>query len=300
MLALPRNAEDVISVADWLELVALESGDQNASSGDLINALQIPLGKKKAQEISLEVLLEIEDRIKGADKAYPFEIRGSNILQAKQNLKEYVAYIFCLLLSYFGWIQKKKAPNNPRLLFEDLASVAAKQYIQGEVIKFGTSRRNSGVSGFGEAIQLLCLQLGEGQGLRPNQTLSKQDDHVDLVVWKGFDDGRESKLILFGQCATGENWTGKVTELQPDPFWDHWMLEPKVSPLGRSFYIPHRVPYREEWIYHARYAGILFDRCRVAYWSWRDNDSVLSDSRFIDWCIFTFPVLKKCFSKVAC
>jgi hypothetical protein len=67
------------------------------------------------------VLLEIESRAKGADVAYPFEIVGSSVLQTKGNLKAHVAYIFCLLLSYFGWKSKKKAPVNPRLLFEKLS-----------------------------------------------------------------------------------------------------------------------------------------------------------------------------------
>ena len=295
MPELPRTLEDVISLADWLELVALESGDSNASSGDLTNAVQIPLGKVKAEELSLEVLIELEDRVKAADNAYPFQIRSSSVLETKDNLREYIPYIFCLLLSYFGWKQVKHAPINPRLLFEDLACMAAKQYVQGEVIQFGTSRRDSGVSAFSEAINSLCKAFGEGQGLRPNKTLHKQDDHVDLVAWKNFKDGRESKLVLFGQCATGDNWTKKVSELQPDSFWDHWMLESKVSPLGRSFYIPHRVPYREEWVYYARYSGILFDRCRVAYWAKEDSNRVLSDSRFIDWCLLTYPVLEnKC------
>lgn len=295
MLELPRNPQDIISLADWLELFALKSGDQNASAGDLINAVQIPLGKERAKESSLEVLLELENRAKGADVAYPFEIVGGGVLQAKQDLKAHVAYIFCLLLSYFGWKLKKGASINPRLLFEDLASLAARQFIQGDVIKFGTSRYKSGVSGFKTAIQLICSKLGEGQTLRPHKTLRKKDDHVDLVAWKGFSDGRESKLILFGQCATGEDWADKISEMQPDHFWDHWMIESKSSPLGRSFYIPHRITYREEWLYTARYAGILFDRCRVAYWVWPDNSSVLSDLRFTRWCTSIFPPLKSKF-----
>lgn len=144
----------------------------------------------------------------------------------------------------------------------------------------------------GDKITLLCRNLGEGQGLRTKKTLNKKDDHVDLVGWKDFKDRHESKFILFGQCATGEDWPSKVCELQPYPFCGHWMIESMVSPLGRSFYIPHRIPYREEWIHHARNAGILFDRCRVAYWAWKDNNSILNDSRFIDWCISTYPILR--------
>jgi hypothetical protein len=292
MLELPRDFQEVIALADWLELLALQSGDKNASLGDLLSALQIPLGREEAKTLTFEVMSEIEDRIKATGDAYPFSLLGSSVLQIKKdNLNEYVAYIFCLLLSYFGWKPVKNTPINPRLLFEDLACIAAKQYLQGDVLQFGTGRYNSSnVSTFGQLVTELCKKLGEGQGLGTKKTLNKKDDHVDLVAWKDFKDGRESKLILFGQCATGENWDSKVNELNPDAFCGNWMIKPMVSSLGRSFYVPHRIS-GELWTYHARNAGILFDRCRVAYWAWTDNNSVLKDPRFVDWCISTYHEL---------
>jgi hypothetical protein len=113
------------------------------------------------------------------------------------------------------------------------------------------------------------------------------------VAWRGFHDNRESKLVIFGQCATGQDWPEKVSELQPEAFWDHWMLVSQVSPLERSFFIPHRVRDEgegETWRYYARYAGILFDRCRVAYWAWTDNSAVLNDTRYLSYCESVFPV----------
>jgi hypothetical protein len=295
MLELPRDSQEVIALADWLELLALESGDGNSSAGDLVNALQIAVGSERAEQLSLEVFFEMEERVEATGDAYPFHLHRGGVLQAKGEPRRYIAYIFCLFLSYFGWQQGNGAQVNPRLLFEDLACVAAKQYIQGDVFKFGTSRRSAGVSAFREAVNELCRNLGEGQGLRPDRTLRKKDDHVDLVAWRGFRDDRESKLILFGQCATGENWRSKVSELQPEAFWDHWMLMSKVSPLERSFFIPHRIPDEgdgENWRYYARYAGILFDRCRVAYCVWTDNEAVLDDPRYLQWCQSVFPVFR--------
>lgn len=295
MFKLPINCEDIIALADWLELFALGSGDGNSSAGDVFNALQIAVGKDKARVLSLEVMAEIEERVKATNDAYPFELRYNRVLQSKDRLTDYTAYIFCLLLSYFGWEQVRGAPIDPRLLFESLSCVAAKQYFQGEVCLFGTSRRSAGVMAFRDAVDLLSRRLGEGQGIRPGCTLHKKDDHVDLVVWRHFQDRRESKLVIFGQCATGRNWPDKISELQPDAFWNHWMLEGQVSPLGRSFFIPHRIPEqgdRESWKYNARYAGIMFDRCRVAYWAWTGNDEVLGDSRYFEWCRLVFPALR--------
>jgi len=252
------------------------------------------VGKAKAERLSLEVITEIEERVRATSGAYPFELRHSRVLQARDELKDYTAYIFCLLLSYFGWEQVRGAPINPRLLFENLSCVAAKQYFHGEVCQFGTSRDDE-ISTFSDAVNQLCKRLGEGGGIRPTHTLHKKDDHVDLVVWRHFEDGRENKLVFFGQCASGENWKAKLNELQPDAFWEHWMIESKRSPLGRSFFIPHRISDQdngEGWKYYASYArGILFDRCRVAYWAWIGNDEVLSESRYFEWCESVFPAL---------
>lgn len=290
MLELPEDCTDPIALADWLELFALKSPGQNASGGDLISALQIPFDQDKAQEMSLLVIAEIEERIRATGEAYPFELIRGRMIQAKGHLGKYAAYLFCLFLSYFKWRQEKKAPINPWLLFEDLACVAARQYVQGEVLQFGTSRKK-GIAAFSDAVKTLTIKLGEGGGFRDQLSLSKKDDHVDLVAWKDFKDDRTSKFILFGQCAAGANWEGKLGELDPQAFWKQWMVDGEVSPLTKSFYVPHRIS-EERWDYCGRYAGILFDRCRVAYWAWSNNDAVLHESRYITWCrsVFEFEV----------
>lgn len=290
-LELPLDL-NIIALADWLELKALVAGDRNASAGDLQNALRIVLGFSQAEELTVETFFELEARLEASSEAYPFNMEKSRILQTKSTVNRYAAYIFCLCLSYFGWKQEKGEKINPRLLFEELSCIAAKQYLQGEVYQFGTSRRESGISSFRDAVNELCIILGEGSGIRPVNVLNKKDDHVDLVAWRDFRDRRESKLILFGQCASGYDWEEKVSELQPDKFWSHWMKDSEVSPLGRSFFIPHRIAYEdgEKWRYITRYAGIIFDRCRIAYWAWMDNDRVVSDSRYMKWCNSILPI----------
>ena len=293
-MELPKSLEDVIALADWLELLALQSADGNSSIGDLRDALQLPLGGKRADELARDTLIEIEDRVYAAEGAYPFELQGGDVLATKVRLSEYAAYIFCLFISYFGWQPEKGDSLNPRLLFEELACVAARQYLQGTVFQFGTSRRLTGPAGFRDTLEQLCHELGEGFGVRPSRTLHKQDDHVDLVAWRDFPDKRQSRLVVFGQCATGADWKEKISELQPKAFWDHWMKEALVSPLARSFFIPHRISDegdRENWMYCARHGGILFDRCRVAYWAWTDNSAIQEDGRFLEWCTTTFPHL---------
>jgi hypothetical protein len=101
------------------------------------------------------------------------------------------------------------------------------------------------------------------------------------------------KLILFGQCAGGEYWENKTFEMQPDKFWANWMLDSQISPLVRTFYVPHRINCEEldYWTITVRDAGILFDRCRVAYWAFQDNARVVTDARYYAWCRSIFPSL---------
>lgn len=288
MLPLPTDMEDALLLADWLELVALSSGDLNSSAGDLRNALQLAGFGKAAERFSLDALLEIEDRSRSTGLAYPFTTDNPSVIQAKGSLSDYTPYIFCLCLSYFGW-KSTKSEVNPWYVFEDLAASAARSYVQGNAFQFGARMgyKRGQAKPFKQALVELCQELGEG-GFRQQRTFNKKDDRVDLVAWRDFSDKRRSKLVIFGQCASGRNWKDKLPSLQPDVFWDQWMSEGKVSPLIRSFYIPFRVP-SEEWDIHARSGGILFDRCRIAALAhgadWYDPSAVLA------WCRTVFPPL---------
>ena len=75
-------------------------------------------------------------------------------------------------------------------------------------------------------------------------------------------DGGE--LSGFGQCATGDDWPDKVFELQPKKWCALWMKDPACIDPFSSLFIPHR-PSEEKWLTGAHYAGVLFDRCRIAW-----------------------------------
>ncbi len=287
--ALPAESTNYIKLADWLELTAFTSGDRNASKGDLESALITasvvdPSRHELVEAMCLEVFRELEERRVGAGDAYPFDIDGS-VLKLNSGKNDRVAYMFCLCLSYFRWSTKRnwEITVNPWLLFEELAASAAKEFINGSVYRFGTSRSGTrkAMTGFKNTINELTTLVGEGESFRNQTTLDKKDDKVDLVAWKDFADRKSSKLIMFGQCAGGENFETKLSEVNPDAFWKQWMSLSAVSPHLRSFYIPHRIP-QIKWDYQGRYGGIIFDRCRVAYWAYKDTQ-VQSDTRYSQW-----------------
>lgn len=263
-ISFPTDTYDPAALADWLELSACAADDRETSAGDLERRLNL-LNHGRPEEAVGNTLTEIDRRKKAAGAAYPFERSASGSAVMKRNdSNECVAYLFCLLLSYLGW-RAKRGTVNPWLLFEELSCHAARNYL-GEALLFGTSCREGHGSGkvFESRINELCRHLGEGEGFNGGPTFNAQDSHLDVVAWRSFPDGKTSKVVMFGQCASGANWTNKLNELQPQPFWKNWISGHDVSPLLRSFFMPHRIFAPEEWDNRARWGGVLFDRCRIA------------------------------------
>jgi len=286
----PSDVTDTSGLADWLELVSLVADDNNSSRGDLEQVVRRsgvydaygPLADEKIDAFCLEVFYILENRRNVLAVSYPFEIKGGLIKARKTPKPDQIPYIYCLCLSYFGG--KKRKGLDPRLLFEELASYAAAAYVDGECFIFGTSRTRNGRAtlGFKKGVSELCKFLGEGSDFRDQPGLGKKDDKVDLVAVKHFSDRASSKLIVFGQCATGNNWTTKTTEMQPAAFCGHWMQSNMVSEMLRSIFIPHLVK-SSEWDYYARRAGLVFDRTRISYWASRHKKFGPNASKFSKW-----------------
>ncbi len=208
---------------------------------------------------------EIDERALACRDAYPFRVE-QNTVEGRSDARDDV-YTFLLLLSYFG---KGCGPRRsfPERLFEAICAQAASSYLGGTTslassFVFGFPRR-VGPAGFRKALDKLCRLMGEGQGARDRPRSQQQKDaKLDIVVWKDFDDGLPGKLIGFGQCATGENWPSKRTELIPDTWCHYWMKDPPLVPIQRLFFVPHRID-RDDWDLTNMEAGITFDRCRIA------------------------------------
>jgi hypothetical protein len=274
----------VEELADWVEMRTFRDLDGNGSHVDLLTALRISstadaLAEEESEypaepggdpyEAAVEnAFTEIEDRFRacGAESgAYPFALEPDYIAKIKDTSSS--VYTFLLLLSRFGDRAGLK-PNKAAKLFEEVCARAAEAYLGGAHDKvksraFGFPRRYL-PGGFKPALQLLCDELQEGLGPRERSGLSDQKDaKLDIVAWRDFGDGRQGKLIAFGQCATGKNWNDKLSELQPADWCGYWLQDrPAVQPV-RMFFVPHRVS-RSNWLRSCVFGGIFFDRCRIA------------------------------------
>lgn len=284
-LSLPDRPTNELKLADWLELYALRSDDGNSSMGDLERALNRATVFNPGDQVALEskcvaVLNELQRRLKSANLAYPFEIDGT-LLRLKAGPENFVAYVFCLCLSYFGWENKKGRKLFPDRLFEELSSIAAKSFVGDNSVKFGFPRREL-PKGFAQAVDKLCHLVGECAGFNHQPLKSVKDYGLDVVAWRDFPDGSSSKLILFGQCATGLE-KNKEVELQPEVFCKNWLLAQPISPLIKAYFTPHRIE-STDWANLGRRAGIIFDRCRIAYLS-HGTESLLKSNSYIEWAV---------------
>lgn len=283
----PLSVTDPIEdLADWLEIRTFRDRDGNCSHVDLLKALHISgtadalneedetgeaqISGGEPYEAAVEsAFTEIEDRFNACGAVcgmYPFVLEEDYIALAKDTRNS--VYTFLLLLSRYGQRIGSKSAKDGAKLFEEVCAKAAEEYLGGAHIAiksfvFGFPRRGL-PAGFKKALQKLCDELQEGGGPRdrPNSP-NQKDAGLDIVAWRNFDDARPGKLITFGQCATGNNWNEKLSDLQPYNWCEFWMRDrPAVTPV-RMFFVPHRVS-QKNWLLSSFSGGILFDRCRIA------------------------------------
>lgn len=296
MLPLPSETKKLDKLADWLELLALSSIDKDSSYGDLSSTLRRSatyeqdeeyLGQNLSQDHQIDemcgqVFLELNNRLNSAQDSYPFEVSATSIkLKSNKTWENFPAYVFCLCLSYFGGVEVQEN-NNPQILFEKISQYAAESFMgsernaKGYAFRLGHPRDEL-PSSFSEAIDIICNLLLEGQGYRRSKKgkIKPKDDGVDIIAWRETTDNLSSKIIMFGQCASNQSlkeWERKLGDLKPKEFCEEWMIEVPESQLIKSFFVPHRPDY-DRWSYIARRGGVIFDRCRIAYWAHEQPNS---------------------------
>jgi hypothetical protein len=267
-LDVPPATDDPVTHADWLELRALTLADSSASHADIVAELRrtgsveavdaeldahhpggggpdedadaVDEGSETSQAIADAVFAELEDRVSSAVESYPFAV-DTDTVSAREDAARSL-YVFLLCLSWFGG--EEAAGVKPRQLFEDISAAVAGAYFGPStltsVCQFGFPRRIE-PEGFRDALNSLCARIGEGlrsrEGIRI--TRDQKDATLDLIVWKGFPDGRPGSLMGFGQCATGANWREKTSEMNPDVFSAMWCEQPFVSKPTRLSRFPH-------------------------------------------------------------
>ena len=195
---------------------------------------------------------------------YPFVLNGA--LEAKPGATSTV-YTFLTAVTSVGW-RNEAPPERAASLFELVSAAALVWYLGGPTVvqsyDFGFPRRSE-PKAFYDAVQELCQKMGEGLGcsVPKPQTAHIKDAKLDLVAWIPFGDGRSNQLSVFGQCATGANWQGKINELQPIEFCKRWLLEQPAMNPALAFFVPRQIEERHWPEAAVSDRRILFDRLRI-------------------------------------
>ena len=276
MLPLPSQSQDPSYLADWLEMNVLVGKAGQASLDDLRTALKASSSGQslnatpEERAIQLESIIasvssELASRLSLAGNAYPFRLRSSSLERKNSRPGRWRStYAFCLFLSYIPWGKRKIVGHFPERTFEEISCLAAERYLGGKSIRFGWPRVPSRLPReFGKAVNELSKRVGEGMEYKPSgATGGEKDGGLDVVAWRTVDK-RSGKLLLFGACATGEDWSDKLTELQPMEFCDLYFKD-NVSPYPAKVFFTPKIVSPHLWQTYSKRAGLIFDRCRVS------------------------------------
>ncbi|WP_116109351.1 hypothetical protein [Lewinella sp. IMCC34191] len=214
-----------------------------------------------------DVFSHLSDRVKYSYNNYPFRFNRSSIeIDQIESSSDYL-YVFLLLATRLNMGNDRVHGGvDGTLLFEFICSHAIKQFFgdNAQSFLFGTGAPGN----FAAKVTELIHELGEG-GAFKNANINpptKNDDGIDVVVWKDFADNKEGKLIGFGQCKTGTTWRDKIHKLKPADFCMNWFKHsPVVQPIAIVFLTD--TLYEDQNFITDQRGFLVFNRFRVMEYS---------------------------------
>ncbi len=279
---------DLYGLLDFLEDTAANSSSIDEETGEELDESILESQRDRLVDVVFDEL-QYRERILG--KSYPFSINTDHLRIERvpdvSSVPGRTVYVFCLLVSA---IREKKiqSPDLTKIvrcripnLFQICACLAAGGYIAGDVASFGFPRLEG--TDFLSALRDTYRRFGAGTvktAIPSGFPASTKDGGIDVIAWKHHPDRMPGKIYLLGQCASGRNWKGKSV-LEYIQQFHGWFSELPATHYVPSMFIPftlHRdltddpdVSFDEtlknRFLYEERRYGIVFDRCRVAYFA---------------------------------
>ena len=221
---------------------------------------------------------EIERRKNLLGENYPFFLNGGSLIYES---KDNGIYEFLLAICNSPTLTSGEYVGLPRVFERLSARLVASHF--GEDTNFihtGSPRDNEVGSSFVDAMHTVAegtseWTWGPDEGL-PDEPVNG-DGGCDFVVWPAPPDGRKiGQLFVVGQCACGNDWTTKFTDLTIKNLSKWFNPLSLVDPV-RCFSTPFHVV--DAMLKEAsRQGGIVFDRARLVSISYKgskgeiDND----------------------------
>lgn len=209
----------------------------------------------------------LEYRATAFGDLYPFEISDSlNQINVKSRLSEHQKlYVYLLMASSLRNFDKgvqTRIGNS----FEYISAEALRQYVgeKAEVHIFAANPPGRYTGNIKTKINKLARDLFEESLVRENplSSHSSKDEGLDIVGWFPFEDETPNRLLIFGQCACGEDWKGKQSSSDYKAWAGHIRLS--IEPVNSIF-----IPYcfrdaRGNWYAkHEIRMSLMIDRLRI-------------------------------------
>jgi hypothetical protein len=287
LLELSSRRDQIVDLADWVEISAFLRADKSISKEDLVRSLVREGGdrfEQKARDKATEAFDELETRGSAIGNAianspvasYPYEIDGDLLKLVCDPFGADHAgllYVFLLAITRASMDSRKRRFNNidPTQVFEDICAETLCQFWGGrsglsDVFVTGTSNKvvPPGNKRFPSLINLLTKQLCDGGGWRRGaKSPGAGDGGLDLAVWRRFHDKRPGALVGFAQCKTGDHWRDHLGRRNPTSICGAYLIKPLILAPIPVYMVPCRVSLDEWENVMQQHSGMLFDRCRI-------------------------------------
>lgn len=216
------------------------------------------------EELAGATLEIIEQRRDLLRTAYPFEVHGQalNYTGSGDGI-----YEFCLRLSRMDHSANQNSIDI--VLFELLAAELVAAYFSGNHYRSGWPSHDKSVRPvrLAQVGEIINRKTGEwwwspfpGNSEDPTSQEAK-DEGMDFLVWKRLD-ARNGSFFVAGQCACGNDWRNKFSDLTHEKI-ERWWSTPSCVPFTRAFAIPYAIPGNVAIQDVSRMAGLVFDRARL-------------------------------------
>ncbi len=279
-------------LCDWIESsILFDENEDEFSMQDVVDVLideSIYADPDFAMDIVLNAWQELEHRLKCVAPRIPFSIENSRLKRVSP-WQDTPAHSFCVLLSlaqcYKGWWNRVSGSdyNEQAELFELLTQESLKeQFLDWQIKRTGSSYTQS------VKLHEMVHQVADWLGLPPKHGVNERaksngkDAGLDLLCYHSFSDNRAAFPIYLMQCASGQDWNGKVHTPDPDLWQDY--IDFVVKPQ-KAFAIPFALvedDFRDSCIL---VKGLLLDRYRLlAAAKYRQHwESPILTNRIVKW-----------------
>ncbi|HGN1105181.1 TPA: hypothetical protein ACKRO0_005494 [Pseudomonas aeruginosa] len=228
-------------------------------------------------DLSGPLIEEIDRRAALLGDAYPF-IREGNALRFRE--ASTAAYEFLLITSLHKQLSRKPWNRLP-IIFEQICATTVQLYLGEGAVSYRTGWPPHDAAQRPRRLRDLMKkinELTEGEFVwapRPpygvdGNPANPKDEGLDFIAWKPFSDKRLGQMFLLGQCACGDDWEGKVNDLDINKL-NRWLNPVSYADIVRVFAVPHHIPGHYVFGDVCVRAGLVFDRTRISIISNRNS-----------------------------